>query len=95
MNKLGRSPLGDATYQISRLYDLQMYGFRQEDLFKVFPFISLCKTWGLGHFWPQGYNLNKIGKGSQGDATYKALGLVVSDKKIFSWFSLYKPMLNM
>ena len=49
-------------------------------------------TPGRGHFWPQGYNLNKLGKCSPGDATYqnlykyiniKALGLMVSDKKIF------------
>ena len=48
-------------------------------------------TRGRGHLGPQGYNLNKLSKGSPGDATYqniKALGLVVSDKKILLWFSL-------
>ena len=52
-----------------------------------------------GHFWPQGYNLNKPGRGLLGDTCFipniKALGLVVSDKKSFLCFSLYKPVLNM
>ena len=42
-----------------------------------------------GHFWPQGHNLNKYGRGLLGDAVItniKALGLLVSDKKIFSMF---------
>ena len=26
---------------------------------------------GRGHFWPQGYYLNKLGRGSPGDATYQ------------------------
>ena len=71
------------------------YGFRPEDFFNVFPSISLCKTCdrGRGHFWPHQYNLNKIGRGPLGDASYqiKALGLTVSDK-IFPCFSLYKPV---
>ena len=48
-------------------------GFRQEDFFHVAPYISLCKTCdpGLGPFWPQGYNLNKLGRGPLGDATYQ------------------------
>ena len=48
------------------------YGFRQEDFFHVFPYIGLCKTCDprVGHFWPQGYNLIKLGKIPQGDATY-------------------------
>ena len=51
-------------------------GFRLED----FPYISLCKTCNPGggvHFWPQRYNLIK-----QGKPNIKALGLVVSGKKI-------------
>ena len=50
-------------------------GFRQEDFF-TFSYISLCKTCdppqvggGGGHFWPQGYNLNKLGRGPLGDAS--------------------------
>ena len=35
-------------------------------IFSLFPYISLCKT-----FDPQGYNLNKFGRGSLGDATYQ------------------------
>ena len=54
-------------------------------------------TWEWGHFWPQGHNLYKLGIGSLGHATSQisrlyALLLMVSDKKIFSCFSLYKPM---
>ena len=48
-------------------------------------------TLGRGHFLLQGHNLNKLGRGQLGDGCYipniKALGLMVSDKKIFSCFS--------
>ena len=46
LKKLGRGPLGDATYQYQ---GCKHYGFRQEDFFYVFPYIGLCKTcdpWG-------------------------------------------------
>ena len=46
----------------------QPYGFRQ-DFFMVFP-IQAYATHGAGKFWPQGYNLNKLGRGSLGDASY-------------------------
>ena len=32
---------------------------------------TTCDTGGGGHFWPQGDNLNKFGKGPLGDATYQ------------------------
>ena len=53
-------------YQGSRTY-----GFRQEDFFHVYPYISLCKTCehGAGHFWPKGHNLKTLGRGPHGDAT--------------------------
>ena len=68
-------------------------------IFSWFPYSSLfktCKPWGKS-IWPQGYNLNKLGRGSLDDATtrhralifgtnIKVQCLVVSDKKIFSWF---------
>ena len=66
-------------YQGSRPND-----FRQEDFFHVFPNISLCQIcdpW-VEPKWPQGHNLNKIGRGPRGDATLphiKALSLMVSD----------------
>ena len=53
-------------------------GFRQEDFFE-----------GGGHFWPQGYNLNKLGRSPLSDATYQISKL---SEKIFSCCSLYKPM---
>ena len=48
-------------------------GFRQEYFFHISPYISLCKTCdpGAGPFWPQGLNLNKLGRGPLGDATYQ------------------------
>ena len=40
-----------------------------------FPYIGLCKKNvtppGLGYFWPQGYNVNKLGRSSLGDASYQ------------------------
>ena len=49
------------------------YGFRQEDFFYVFLIQAYAKhvTPGAGQFWPQGYNLNKLGRGLLGDATYQ------------------------
>ena len=37
----------------------------------------LCGMWppGLVHFWPQGHNLNKLGRGPLADATYQITGL--------------------
>ena len=48
------------------------YGFRPEDFFNVLLYINLCKYCdpGSGHFWPQGHNLNKLGRALLGDATY-------------------------
>ena len=49
------------------------YGFRQEDVFMFFPIKACAKhgTLGAGHFWQQGYNLNNLGRGLLGDASYK------------------------
>ena len=48
-------------------------GFRKEDFFHVAPYISQCETCDprASYFWPQGYNLNKIGRGLLDDATYQ------------------------
>ena len=46
---------------------------------------------GRGHFWPKGYNLNKLGRGPLGDATYHismVLGQVVSDMFFFHIFPI-------
>ena len=47
-------------------------GFRQ-DFFMLLPILAYVKhvTLGRGHFWPLGYNLNKLGRGPLGDATYQ------------------------
>ena len=49
-------------------HGFRLRGFRQ-DFLHVSPFISLCKTCDPGAvpFWPQGYNLNKPGRGLLGD----------------------------
>ena len=44
-------------------------------IFSHFPYISVCKTcdppvWG--HFWPQRYNLIKLGRGPLSEAKYQA-----------------------
>ena len=79
-----------AKYQGSR-----SCGFRQ-----VFPIQTYVKhvILGWGHFWPQGLNLNKLGRGSLGDATYQIssfFGLSFQTGRFFFTFSRYKPMLNM
>ena len=49
------------------------YCFKQEDFFIFFPYKPMLNMWppGQAHFWPHGHNLNKLGRGSQGDATYQ------------------------
>ena len=48
-------------------------GFRQEDFFMFLPIKDYVKpvTPGASHFWPQGYNLNKLVRGSLDDTTYQ------------------------
>ena len=51
-------------------------GFREEDFFMLLPIKAFVKHVTLGrvgrdHFWPQGYNLNTLGRGLLGDATYQ------------------------
>ena len=52
INQHSRGPLGDATYQISRLYALW---FQTRDLFHVFPTKAYVKyvTTGRVHFGPR------------------------------------------
>ena len=58
----------------TKYQDYRPCGFRQEDFF-MFPYISLCKKCdpGAGHFWPQGYNLNKLGRDPLGDSRLQAI----------------------
>ena len=45
-------------------------------IFKVFPlYESMLNKWppGKGHFLPQGYNLNNLGRCPLDDATYQIL----------------------
>ena len=48
-------------------------GFRQEDFFMFLPVKAYVKhvTPWQGHSWPKGHNLNKLGRGPLGDATYQ------------------------
>ena len=59
-------------YQSSR-----PFSFREEEL-KNFRSLFLCSTCdlpGWDQFWPQGHFMNKLGRGIQGDATYKISNL--------------------
>ena len=49
------------------------YGFRQKYFFNVFPYISLCKLFDpwAEPFLAKGHNLNKLGIGPLGDASYQ------------------------
>ena len=50
------------------------YGFRQENFSMFFHYISLCKIcdpWCGVIFWPEGDNLNKLGRVPLGYATYQ------------------------
>ena len=96
LNKLGRGSLGDATYQISRL---RLYGFRQEifSMFSLYKPMSNMWPLGWGHFWPQGYNLNKLGRGPLGDATCQISRLLALRFQrrfflVFSYISLCKTI---
>ena len=48
-------------------------GFRREDFFMFLPIKAYVKpvTPEAGHFWLQGYNLNKLGRGLLDDTTYQ------------------------
>ena len=67
------------------------YGFRQEDFFQAFSYMSLCKT--CDPRCEVRHNLNKLGSDPLDDVyipSIKALG----QEAIFM-FSLYKPIPNM
>ena len=71
--------------------ELYAWWFQARRVFYVSPYKPTWKNWPLGrrHFYPQGYNLQKFVRRHLDDATYqisKILGLVVSDKKMFSLF---------
>ena len=58
LNKRGRSLLGNATYQISRLLALLF-----QTVSVCFPYISLYQNMcpqRQAHFWPQRDHLNKL-----------------------------------
>ena len=82
----GRGPLVDATYQISRqkalwfqrsffhVFPIQV----ARVLFKAYIYLISVESWpcpcwhlGWGHYWPKGHNLNKLGRGLLGHATFQ------------------------
>ena len=86
MNILGRGPLN--WFYIPNIKALGPV-VTDKKIFSIFSYISLCKICdplGWGNFWPQGHNLNKLGRGPLDDAI-KALGHAVSEKKIFKVLS--------
>ena len=70
LNNFGRGPLGDDTYQISRL----VLVVTDKKIFSCFPYISLCKTCDPQDepiFRPHGHYLNKLGRGPLDAASYQ------------------------
>ena len=68
-------------------------GFRQED----FPFFSLyvkCDPRDMGHFWPQGHNFNKLGRGQLGDVSYQISRLYVLRFQT-SFFPMFFPYISL
>ena len=48
-------------------------GFKEEDFFMFSsyrPMLNMCSP-GWANFWPQGHNLNKLGRGPLDDTTYE------------------------
>ena len=74
-------------------------GFRQEEFFMFLPILIYVKhvTPGAGPFWPQGYHLNKLGRGLLGDATYKLSKLYALwfQRRRFLKFSSWKSIVSL
>ena len=64
--------------------------FREENFWKQASLFLCSKLWplGWGQFWPQGYHMNKLGRGPQANAIYQISKLSVSEKKNFEIFFL-------
>ena len=56
--------------------------FRQEDFYSI-PYMSMQNKWplGRGHFLPQGYNLNNLGRGPQDKGTFQIKKKKNSDQR--------------
>ena len=83
LNKLGKGPPSNATYQISSTRAKQFWRRR---FLSIFHFGTQDPP-PQGHFEHHGHHLNKLGRGPLGNATYqipiKALGLAVSEEMSF------------
>ena len=74
LNKHGRSPLDNIKALGLVVSDKKVsFMFSLYNMLYVLKKVSYVKlvTPGRNHFWPQGYNLNKVGNGPLGDATYQ------------------------
>ena len=76
LNNLGRDPLGEALYQISnsQAFWFQIRRFLKVSLYKYVKHVSLWAS------WPQGNNLNNLGRGPLGEAMYQ-----ISNAQAFSF----------
>ena len=77
-------------------------GFAASDkkIFSCFSLYKYAKYTSLerGNFWPQGHNVNKLGRGPLLDATYqisRLYALLFQTRRFFQCFSQYRVMLNM
>ena len=68
--KLGKGPPDNATYQISSTWVKQFWRRR---FLSIFHFWAQDTPPPQGHFGPKGHNLNKLGSGPLGNATYHIL----------------------
>ena len=58
------------------MWNLALFGpaVSEEKTFEVFSLYESMKNklpLGRGHFWPQGYNLNNLGRGPEDKAIYQ------------------------
>ena len=66
-----RGPLGDATYQISKLCTFQFLRRRFLKFSFFVPIFQTCDPRGMGQFRPKGHHMKNLGRGPLGDAKYQ------------------------
>ena len=71
LNKLGRGPLGNATYQISNIWAMWFWQRRFLNIFLCFSMVRTQDPLARGHVGPWSLGLNKFGKGPPGNAIYQ------------------------
>ena len=71
LNKLGRDPLGNATYQISNIWAKWFWRRRFLNIFLCISMVWTYDPLARGHLGPWDLGLNKLGKGPPGNATHQ------------------------